>query len=101
MKHRLILTSVATLLRALLAAAPAFSATVAVGTCMPGRVSYDSLTDAVQGVPAGSAILVCPGSYAEQIVINKSMTLKGVTNGSAAIPFWFRPRADLWRTQPA
>lgn len=70
----------------LLASAPAFSATVVVGTCMPNKVSYDSLTDAVQGVPAGSTIQVCPGSYSEQLVIDKSLTLKGIASGNGAYP---------------
>jgi parallel beta-helix repeat protein len=95
MKHRLIFISAAILLPALIAATPTFAATVAVGTCMPGKVSYDNLTDAVQGVPTGSTILVCPGSYAEQIVINKSMTLKGVTNGNSGYPVLVPPAGGM------
>lgn len=79
----------------LIAATPAFSATVAVGTCLPGKVSFDSLTDAVQGVPPGSTILVCPGVYAEQIVINKSLTLKGQTSGNSAYPVIMPPPGGL------
>ena len=83
------------LLAALIAASPAFSATVAVGTCMPNRASYDSITDAVQGVPAGGTILVCPGVYAEQVVINKSLTLKGQTVGNSAYPVIVPPASGL------
>lgn len=50
MKPRLSLIAPVSFLLVLIAAAPAFAATVAVGTCMPNRVSYDNLTDAVQGV---------------------------------------------------
>ena len=95
MKYRLNWISLASLLLILLAAAPAFAATVAVGTCMPGRVSYDNLTDAVQGVPTGSTILVCPGSYAEQIVINRSLTLRGVTNGNGGYPVLVPPAGGM------
>jgi hypothetical protein len=56
----------------LISAGSAFAATVAVGTCQPGKVSFDSHDDAVNGVPDGSTILVCPGIYQEQIVINRS-----------------------------
>jgi hypothetical protein len=76
-------------------AAPAFSATVAVGTCLPGKVSFDSISDAVQGVPTGSTILVCPGTYAEQIVIQKSVTLKGQTSGNTAYPVVVPPAGGL------
>jgi hypothetical protein len=31
-------------------------------------------------VPAGSTIKVCPGTYPEQVAINKNVTLEGVTN---------------------
>lgn len=79
----------------LLASVPAFGATVVVGTCMPNKVSYDSLTDAVQGVPAGSTIQVCPGSYAEQIVIDKSLTLKGIASGNGAYPVIVPPSGGL------
>ena len=79
----------------LLAAVPAFSANVVVGTCMPNKVSYDSLTDAVQGVPPGSTILVCPGSYAEQVLIDKSLTLKGITSGNGAYPVIVPPPGGL------
>ena len=79
----------------LLAAGQAFSATVVVGTCMPNKVSYDSLTDAVQGVPPGSTIQVCPGTYAEQVVINKSLTLKGIASGNSAYPVIVPPGSGL------
>jgi len=69
-----------------LVATPLYAATVAVGTCMPGRVSFDSITDAVEGVPPGSTILVCPGIYREQVVITKSMTIKGAASGNSAYP---------------
>src|SRR5947199_7159063 len=69
-----------------LMATPLYAATVAVGTCMPGRVSFDSITDAVEGVPPGSTILVCPGIYREQVVITKSMTIKGAASGNSAYP---------------
>src|SRR6185295_15202593 len=69
-----------------LAATPAYAATVAVGSCLPNRVSFDSITDAVQGVPPGSTIQVCPGIYREQVVIDKPMTIKGVASGNSSNP---------------
>jgi hypothetical protein len=44
--------------------------------------SYPTIGQAVSSVPAGSTILICPGTYAEQVVITKNLTLQGVgTNG--------------------
>ena len=69
----------------LISAGSAFAATVAVGTCQPGKVSFDSLDDAVNGVPDGSTILLCPGIYQEQIVINRSLTMKAISNGNTSL----------------
>ena len=74
---------------------PALAATVVVGSCMPNKVSYDSITDAVEGVPAGSIIEVCPGVHAEQVVISKSLTLKGITVGNSAYPVITPPSGGL------
>ena len=74
---------------------PALAATVVVGTCMPTKVSYDSITDAVEGAPAGSTIQVCPGVHAEQVVISKSLTLKGITVGNSGYPVIAPPPAGL------
>ncbi|HZQ18921.1 MAG TPA: hypothetical protein VFA90_09370 [Terriglobales bacterium] len=95
MKIPLSIISQMCFLLSLLAAVPAFSATVVVGTCMPNKVSYDSLTEAVQGVPTGSTIQVCPGTYAEQVVIDKSLTLKGITSGNSAYPMIVPPAGGL------
>jgi hypothetical protein len=80
---------------ALIAATPAFSANVAVGTCLPNKASYATISEAVQGVPSGSTILVCPGVYAEQVVIGKSLTLKGQTSGNSAYPVIMPPVGGL------
>lgn len=93
MKPRLIFLGA--LLLILASVLPAFSANVVVGTCMPNKVSFDSIGDAVQGVPPGSTIQVCPGTYAEQVVINKSLTLKGIANGNNAYPVIVPPAAGL------
>jgi hypothetical protein len=45
--------------------------------------SYNTISTAVSSVPAGSTIYICPGTYAEQVVITKKLTLEGVAgNGS-------------------
>ena len=64
----------------------AFSSTVAVGntSCMPSLVHFATIQLAVNSVPAGSTIKVCPGNYPEQVsIINKNLTLIGVAFGTS------------------
>jgi len=55
----------------------ALATTYAVGTCLPRLVSFTTIQGAVNAVPAGSTIAVCPGVYREQVVITKPLTLRG------------------------
>jgi parallel beta-helix repeat protein len=50
-----------------------------VGTCT-NLAYYPTIQQAVNSVPVNSTIKICPGTYAEQVVINKSMTLTGVSS---------------------
>jgi parallel beta-helix repeat protein len=59
---------------------------VAVGTCVANVVQFNTIQGAVNAVPPGSTIKVCPAKYAEQVVINKNLTLIGVDSGSADNP---------------
>jgi hypothetical protein len=61
------------------------AATVAVGTCT-NLAFYPTIQQAVNSVPANSTIKVCPGTYAEQVIINKSMTLTGVSSTGVSGP---------------
>ena len=55
---------------------PVFAATFFVGTCKAG--AFGSINAAIAAVPSGSTINVCPGTYAEQVVISKALTLQGI-----------------------
>jgi nitrous oxidase accessory protein NosD len=57
--------------------------TVQVGTCEPQLQSFSTISAAVSGVPSGSTILVCPGTYAEQVTITQAVNLEGATVGTA------------------
>jgi hypothetical protein len=57
---------------------PAFSSTVQVGNCAT-LASYPTISQAVSSVPAGSTIKICPGTYAEQVVIKKNLNLVGIS----------------------
>ena len=67
-----------------LIASAADAKTVQVGTCEPHMQAYSTITQAVSSVPAGSIVWVCPGTYAEQVTITKSLTLRGAVAGNAA-----------------
>jgi hypothetical protein len=65
------------------------ASTVQVGNCK-ALPTFPTIQTAVNSVPAGSTVFVCPGTYAEQINIGKNLSLKGVTaaspsDGSGAI----------------
>jgi len=60
-----------------------FAANYAVGSCKPSLPSYATISGAVSGVPPGSTVLVCPGTYPEQVTIAQPLTLKGISSGNA------------------
>jgi len=57
-----------------------------VGTCL-GASPYTTIQSAVTAAPSGGTVLVCPGTYPEQVTISKPLTLKGaqVGNHDAAV----------------
>jgi parallel beta-helix repeat protein len=67
----------------LVAAAPLFATKLAVGSCEPQYTSFSTIGDAVTHAPANATIYVCPGTYPEQVVITKELTLKGVASGNS------------------
>jgi hypothetical protein len=65
-------------------ATPTSHAEVAVGNCRPHLVSYSTISEAVAAVPANATVLVCPGTYPEQVTITQPLTLKGLNEGPAS-----------------
>lgn len=59
-------------------------AAVTVGTCQSDKHSYSTISAAIAAASPNSVINVCPGTYAEQIEIDKPITLRGIL-GSAMI----------------
>jgi hypothetical protein len=76
---RVFLRSIFALAIAMFASSAMAVTTFYVGTCHAG--SFATIMDAVNSpkVAAGSTIKVCPAFYAEQIIINRSLTIEGTT----------------------
>jgi hypothetical protein len=68
------------------AAQSALATTIAVGTCRPALPHYATISAAVAIAPAGATVLVCPGTYSEQVVISTPLTLEGISAGNADRP---------------
>ncbi len=63
--------------------APSASAQIfAVGNCKPHLVSYSTISEAVAAVPPNSTVLVCAGTYPEQVTIAQPLILKGPDNAT-------------------
>jgi hypothetical protein len=65
------------ILAACFAVQAAQAATVAVGTCR-NLVNFATIQGAIDSVPAGTTIKICPGTYPEQLLITKKLTLEGI-----------------------
>ncbi|MGA9643886.1 MAG: right-handed parallel beta-helix repeat-containing protein [Terriglobales bacterium] len=68
---------------------------VYVGTCHSGGVQYSTIQSAVNAVPPGSTVYVCPGNYPEQVTINKNLSLKGFASGSSGASIITSPSGGL------
>ena len=67
--------------------APVHGATpVVVGTCRPTIASYPTIQEAVNAVSAGGLVLVCAGTYNEQVTIQQPLTLNGIQVGQQQSP---------------
>jgi parallel beta-helix repeat protein len=73
----------------------AYASTVEVGGCKPALTNFATIQAAVDAVPAGSTILVCPGTYPEQVKITKNLTLNGTSSGNSDNPTVVPPIGGL------
>jgi hypothetical protein len=77
------------------AASPAQAANYEVGTCIANLPKYGSIQLAVNSVPPGSTILVCPATYFEQVTISRPLTLRGVSSNNQDRPVIAAPPNGL------
>jgi parallel beta-helix repeat protein len=69
---------------ALLPAASWGVSNAVVGTCTSGT-QFATIQAAVNAASPGSTVKVCPGSYPEQVAIEKNLTLNGLSLGRSAV----------------
>ncbi|HVR23221.1 MAG TPA: NosD domain-containing protein [Candidatus Polarisedimenticolia bacterium] len=81
---------------ALFVAQPLFAATYYVGSCKKG--AFNTISDAIATVPAGSTINICPGNYPEQVVISKALNLHGICSGNSCQATVYIPSGGLVTT---
>lgn len=58
------------------------AATVQVGTCRASVPSFATIQAAVNASSAGGTVLVCPGTYNEQVSIDKALNILGAQSGT-------------------
>jgi pectin methylesterase-like acyl-CoA thioesterase len=63
--------------------APMEASNYQVGGCKPPLTNFPTIQAAVNSVPAGSTIQVCPGVYPEQVTITQPLTLLGARAGNS------------------
>ena len=73
------------------------ASTVVVGpaTCKSGFTHYSTIQSAVSTVPFNTVVMVCPGTYPEQVAISQPLTLEGVTDGTGNAAVISVPGAGL------
>lgn len=69
----------------LLAPESLLASTYYVGNCKIKSGYYPTISAAVAAVPAGSTIEVCAGTYTEQVIIDKALTLEAVPNSNGSV----------------
>jgi parallel beta-helix repeat protein len=60
----------------------ALASSVQVGTCLPSPPHFTSIQAAVNAVSSGGSVEVCPGTYHEQVMITKAVTIIGIQSGT-------------------
>ena len=77
------------------AAPTALASTVEVGTCVSAPLHFTSIQAAVTAAPLGGTVEICPGTYYEQVVILKAVTLTGIQSGTGDAAVILPPATGL------
>ncbi len=66
-----------------------------VGTCEQDITQFATIGAALSAVPPGATVYVCPGTYAEQLTITKSVSLIGASDSNSSAPTIVPPAGGL------
>lgn len=94
-KRTSVFLSLVLVLAACFAGQTALAATVEVGTCISSLAHFTSIQAAVAAAPSGGTVEICPGTYYEQVVITKALTLTGIQSGTGDAAVILPPAAGL------
>src|SRR5262249_61361115 len=83
-------------LLALVSASEASAKPLTVGTCAGVR-SFATIQAAVAAAAPGDTVRVCPGVYAEQVEIDRPLTLRGIASGTLDAAISVPPAGGLAR----
>jgi pectin methylesterase-like acyl-CoA thioesterase len=100
-KTKLVLIAAAGIL---LASQISFAASVVVGHCKSGLVSFTTIQAAVNALPTGGTVFVCSGTYPEQVEITgltaSNLIITGVQSGTQFAPVVTSPAGGLAQNAP-
>ncbi len=82
------------------AAMPSVAQTLVVGTCKSAKTHYTTIQAALNAAPVYANVLVCPGTYPEQLTITSPVTLTGISSGTLPNPIILGPAAGLNENYP-
>jgi hypothetical protein len=71
------------------------SITYSVGSCRSGPNNYKTIQAALNATPPPTFVLVCPGTYQEQVEITQSVTLEGISSGNSDQAIIAPPKGGL------
>ena|ERR1700693_4016491 len=74
---------------------PLHATTVSVGTCLPAYPHFTTIQAAINAAPLGGTVLICPGTYPEQISIFHPLTLKGVDSAGTNLALITMPTGGI------
>jgi hypothetical protein len=83
MLRKLQVLSLLTGLLVLLHGQPLLASTVSVGTCQPALPHFTTIQAAINASALGGTVLVCPGTYPEQLAIFHPITIRGVDSAGS------------------
>lgn len=65
------------------------------GRCKQGVASFPTIQAAVSAAAMGATVFICPGTYPEQVTINKSLNVRGIQVGNASAAVIVPPSGGL------